>query len=1139
MTVVEPMSGSGAHAQSASADPVILGLAAVLLLGAIAVLAFVNRKRLGQNKLAMQRFLPRLKLTGMSFAIIVAILPIGLSEISPQGLIATQDPLLWRLIAIIVALGLVVAIAVVELGADPKLATETPDSLPVSASDMVDRVDAYNKALAREFVFQTGKAERLASSLFAKLGSEDRGSAESATSAARRFTTQQWQAQRLFQDAVLKDDTEKARTRIDTYLSKPAGEPVGVWIIGSAGAGKTTLLHRAYFELIEQRVRDASCPAPLLIEPRRLTSSTDIEALENSQTGQDLLRAILTRWVEHREREGLDRLDPDALLTAIKEGQIILLIDGYDELQRLRLQAHLAAEIRGMRFDYPVRYLIASRPEIVEAQIAPGEQVIELESQWSVQTAHRYIEDVFAEALPSQQACRTILLEHLDAQGRKSWLRTPRMLAILIEHAKAQDAETLSKVLDSGSSEYELLETFVGKAIERALQLQDRQDVQPADILSLFKKIARDCALSGIHQTTDLSAVHELASKADELLQTRRVEDGGESVQFSFSFTNPNFLDFFLAGEIANALEKPELWRQAFDSRWSASLTGYLAAEIAGRKTVGWDGRLVRLAQAGQVAPDTAADSSQTPAILRAANAVETALKLSMLKAGAREIGKSSRWGDLSRHYLAGADLSSATFTSVDFRQAILTHCDFRHATFKDCDFDGAQLAFTNASGAQFENCRFGADAEPNQNRVFPELLLEGAEFRNCGEVDLLWFTKRGATGARSRYRGNFQKLFAQRQAELTGGDSLRAAQDYADRVLRALQSEASNNPEGLLLLDLMAGGSNPALMEALLSFDTAPLSVIAIDKDTSQLKELAGFQPGGADGSTGPKFEAQEHEINGRIDLRRVIEKALRNDERSEADIIIAKKALHEIDRKLQPGLISDIGAALRPGGRFVLYLDGPPDMGDENRKRLEVWRQLLLNDAATRTLDSEISSAIEAALLPGEVLFEPTLEDYGLFANIWVLLKDWANGNDHELKNRYFSSAAEVTEWSKEAGLEPAQEADTGFVYLLAPERFNERGLRRTHDYLESAKPLKPNPDRVAELLESSPRLKFLRQFTRRHLWDPSTDRATPFGTLVEAYTDDINLSAFDPIFPDLEEQSLGFAFPVSIMALVKTVS
>ena len=50
----------------------------------------------------------------------------------------------------------------------------------------------------------------------------------------------------------------------------------------------------------------------------------------------------------------------------------------------------------------------------------------------------------------------------------------------------------------------------------------------------------------------------------------------------------------------------------------------------------------------------------------------------------------------------------------------------------------------------------------------------------------------------------------------------------------------------------------------------------------------------------------------------------------------------------------------------------------------------------------------------------FKANNDDAAIFSNLWVLLKDWANENKNEVKNRYFSSAAEIVEWGKKIGFQ-----------------------------------------------------------------------------------------------------------------------
>jgi hypothetical protein len=88
----------------------------------------------------------------------------------------------------------------------------------------------------------------------------------------------------------------------------------------------------------------------------------------------------------------------------------------------------------------------------------------------------------------------------------------------------------------------------------------------------------------------------------------------------------------------------------------------------------------------------------------------------------------------------------------------------------------------------------------------------------------------------------------------------------------------------------------------------------------------------------------------------------------------------------------------------------------------------------------------------------FAATESVVALFCNLWVLLKDRANENEHEYCHRFFASRAEIVEWVEQTGCMRLREEIRG-RYRLAPARFNEAAVRAVGDLLDR------RPDAVDE--------------------------------------------------------------------------
>lgn len=250
-------------------------------------------------------------------------------------------------------------------------------------------------------------------------------------------------------------------------------------------------------------------------------------------------------------------------------------------------------------------------------------------------------------------------------------------------------------------------------------------------------------------------------------------------------------------------------------------------------------------------------------------------------------------------------------------------------------------------------------------------------------------------------------------------------------------------------------------------------------------------------------------------------------------------------MSRLSQPNLIRECAEVLKVGGDFIIYADAPPAMRARNVLRLDQAREALLkahaaiSAAGSSQADLPEMTALRRLLLKG-VTFSANDEDYGLFANLWVMVKDWANENIHEVKNRFFSSEEELTEWiaaaSKSAPFVLQATRTERFSYMLFPLKFNETGTKRVLDYLDSmrAQSRAYAPETVAQLWAPDARFELFQAFSERHLWDGRAPSA--FGTYVGARVEQVNLSEFDPALAGFSSRGVGFRFPVSVIAFQK---
>ena len=1035
----------------------------------------------------------------------------------------------------------------VQRAGEPQRPGEPSDLAPAAAgpADALKALDQYNAALGRKFA-EVCPQDNLAEPL-----SKARSRLKQAESdkVLGRFTESHWKAQAKFQMAPVDKDSAPALTEIRKQYEAidPSSDPVGGWIIGPAGSGKTTLLHRVLFELIAARQSRKDQPAPLLIEPRMLSALSDISELSKVDNALVLLEKVLSLWAEYRRQEGVSGLSGPVLMDLIETGKIIVLVDGYDEFQRLPIQAHLAMGIRQLvRLDHRVHYLIASRPEIPEASPWAEECEFRLSEHWTLIEAISYVQQsVSAENTEGARSIEAYLVR----EAHQTWLRNPRALDILIRFVNSYREEAAAFFDRDGRSEYGLLVKLTDLAINRLVGL-GTVTVQDRDIwIEFLEDMARTCLRDGVLDLGEVAGKYHDIEKADDLVlaQPRSGAVGGSKL---LKFATPNLHDFFQARPIVRTLLQSGMIDEIYDEHWSQSLIQFVAIALKDANDPQTRRHLAACLKTARSARDLSdADQrffelAERPGGWTAVNLLQTILKYEKVVSGQAGIDAARGWQDMRGLFFGAVQVSRSTFTDIDFSDSLFVRAALRHCTFVRCTFSQVNFASVDATGAQFIDCDFGAepDQETRSSPFFADMLIEGTEFRNCGWVDAVRLGQLGARTARSRYRGWFKKLFSDRQALLLGGTGPQATRYYAERVGAVLS--AWQRPDNPVIVDLMAGGGNPELLSVLDAYDKTGLTVLGIDRDTSQLLETKErFEGRALETRQQRHFFAERRQIEGDLDIGAILRATQTRNAPRHADLVIAKKALHEIPRAAQIELVGSCAKALDADGRLLLFVDAPPDMGDENRARFEAWRQLLLSEAEQpggiryRDVEAQLASAIREALID-QATFEPTQADYGLFANTWVMLKDWVNCNWHELTHRYFSSAEEITQWCAAVGLEPVSDARRDFGYRLAAERFNETGFNATSDYIETVRPKRPSADEIRRRLSPTPRLTLLMEFSRTHLW-PSLDKSepTPFGALAGADIRHMALSELNDDFPEDMETNVGFHFPVSVLEFRKT--
>jgi hypothetical protein len=478
---------------------------------------------------------------------------------------------------------------------------------------------------------------------------------------------------------------------------------------------------------------------------------------------------------------------------------------------------------------------------------------------------------------------------------------------------------------------------------------------------------------------------------------------------------------------------------------------------------------------------------------------------------------------DLSQIPGEGIDLKGMKFHNCSLRNARLRSADLAAARFSKCDFTGADLSGANAIGARFESCTF----ESNGDAVRMHGMSIGADpadktniALNEERATLKWF---GAVEYRSRYRDEFAAIWGRFQQVALGPGFVRLEGSVYLPAIKDAVTSAGAKP--VYAVDIMAGGSYERVTSLLREHEN--LHMLGIDKDPCKYDrpdrfEWAQLQVGRADGKPADALGLNLKQL--------IIEKF--GSSGYPPQLIVAKKALHEIDRSLQPALIEHCSESLAENGRLILFVDapGPTEEKDLDRamlaaihSRLAARRSFLASDPAP--------SAVRAELQGLSVDGSPTSQIE--FANTWIMLKDWVNGNWTEVSNRYFASIAEIKQWATHCLDDCSTTTD---AYRLNPLIFNELGILSVLHHISEQKPedksaaIARDRRKLQGMIGESERLDVLVDFSSEYLGDGS-----PLGVALNAEERSISLEMLDPMLAPLDTGRKAWSFELTCAVLV----
>jgi WD40 repeat protein/nucleoside phosphorylase len=493
---------------------------------------------------------------------------------------------------------------------------------------------------------------------------------------------------------------EEVLGKIREMLDSP--DPRFALILGEFGTGKTFLLH----ELARRMGREEGAALiPVLIEMRSLQK-------------QRTLRELVAQHFASRE---VSRFEVEKFLYMLREGRIVLLFDGFDELA-LRVtydqvlehfrtlveaaegRAKVIVTSRTQHFltDHQVKQELARRAEAI-----PGYRLVQLE-----RFTEEQIRQFLVKRLGSEEAAAARLELLRDVKDLLGLSQNPRLLSFIVE----LDAEKLEEAR-RGSGEItsaKLYELLISKWL-----MGEHDRVNPPGApkgLSMEQLSQGVTALARLlwGRTERTVSMDELPAELFEVVSTRgehaldtekvkhqfgsgsllvRDEDG------RFSFVHQSVMEWLVASDAAlHVRERADAL--ALSQREMSELMADFFAALAGREAARTWAEWKASVKEEEVAKRNAM------LVIRRLGPKEQRDQGAAAAAVKNLEGSDQRGQDLSRADLRGANLRRANLSGVPLVEADLTGADLEGAILVRAELNGAKLRDANLTGADLTGAR-------------------------------------------------------------------------------------------------------------------------------------------------------------------------------------------------------------------------------------------------------------------------------------------------------------------------------------------------------------------------------------------------------------------------------------------------
>ncbi|WP_165818394.1 TIR domain-containing protein, partial [Frankia canadensis] len=509
-------------------------------------------------------------------------------------------------------------------------------------------------------------------------------------------------------------DGEDARAQLLDWMA--ADEGGLVLVLGDFGRGKTFLLH----ELARALPEHLPHVVPMLVELRHLEKTHGLD---------ELLAA-------HLAGAGVPRFDRDALRYMLRNGRIVLLFDGFDELA-LRVTYERAAEhlttlldaLQGrakmvltsrsqhFRSDHQVRTALAARLDTANRR-----GLIELDD-FTDEQIEAFLTR-FYEGDTARAADRLALIR--DIHDLLGLSRNPRMLGFIarLDESRLREVQAATGTISSADLYRELIAAWLDYESARArpsgaapaLTTEDRLAAVTALAVKLWQSTERTvstrelAATAGTVLTTldahGLDSDHAAHQVGSGTLLVRTGDD-------AFTFVHASVMEYLVATACTPHLRTAGVTVEPLTQRPVSTLMADFVAGLAGwPATLRWARSILADDDATAAARRNAlalARRHHADLTRRHGKAHAHAHRLTLTRgahlAGADLTGADLSGLDLTDADLTNADLTGATLTSTTLRGAHLASATLHRAALIDADLTGANLTDADCTSARFERC--------------------------------------------------------------------------------------------------------------------------------------------------------------------------------------------------------------------------------------------------------------------------------------------------------------------------------------------------------------------------------------------------------------------------------------------------